>query len=209
MGRAGWVALPGGSRPTRRDPPDRTERERERNENENENENENSRTPTGPQTNAPRDNITPCGSQPLTLKFIFFLGVVVVVCFFVCRCHFIFSGKHPHSFSKFIWREYTFRCNFRLLRIESSFSSYCFRTISRSTSTFRKSVMKALCLQDDIGNPAHDEDCSLAHLKSSSPPMISSICLFTIWIQWLCISPSLFEDQGSLNLCFPTYILKV
>ena len=31
-------------------------------QNENENKNENSRTPAGPQTNAPRDNITPCGS---------------------------------------------------------------------------------------------------------------------------------------------------
>ena len=49
-----------------RDPPAAThptERNENENENENEkNENENSRTPAGPQTNAPRDNLTPCGS---------------------------------------------------------------------------------------------------------------------------------------------------
>ena len=45
-----------------RDPPAATHPTERNNENENENENENSRTPAGPQTNAPRDNLTPCGS---------------------------------------------------------------------------------------------------------------------------------------------------
>ena len=65
VGRAGsgWVGrcgspqvgrdLPAATHPTERNAT-RTQRERERNEN--------SRTPAGPQTNAPRDNLTPCGS---------------------------------------------------------------------------------------------------------------------------------------------------
>ena len=61
----GWVAA-GGSRPARGDPPCwATHPARPTRQNKNKNEkkkNENSRTPAGPQTNAPRDNITPCGS---------------------------------------------------------------------------------------------------------------------------------------------------